>query len=82
MIHDIKNQHVNGDDFTHSYEELQNLAKEKAYEVAKSLNIQPGDTGRFSIWTNEIPELICIADFKCNPDSSIIWNFDDSQSTL
>lgn len=82
MIHDIENQHVNGDEFTHGYEILQDLAKEKAYEVANSLNIQPGDIGEFSIWTDGVPELICNADFKCNPDGSIVWNFDDSQSTL
>lgn len=73
---------VEHDEFDSSYNQLQDYAKDKAKEIVSKLSLKPGDFGSFGVWTKGVPELICIADFKCNPDGSVIWNFDDSQSTL
>lgn len=73
---------IEHDEFDSSYKQLQAYAKDKAKKVVSEINLNPGDFGSFGIWTDGVPELICIAKFVCESDNTITWEFDESLSTL
>lgn len=64
------------------YEELQEMARHRADELAPTLGLNPNEFCELSFWTNGVPELICITRFECDANGYVSYVCDDSQSTL
>lgn len=63
-----------------SMEKLTKLCHEKAEQLTKTMIIE--NDVMVTFWTEDIPELICIATFSKNTNGNITYNLDFSQSTL
>lgn len=54
---------------------------QKATELCKIIKLAPEERKSVTFWTEDIPELVCVAEYK-NNNGLISFNLDYSQSTL
>ncbi len=64
------------------FESLQAMCNDKANELIKTLCLELGDEMQVVFWTEDIPELIGIANITTNDSGLITYSMDYSLSTL
>lgn len=65
-----------------SLETLMELCKNQAEELKKTIDLQEQDEVTVSFWTEDFPELICVGTFRKTESGEIVYDLDDSESTL
>lgn len=65
-----------------SFDTLKRLCKEKADALVKSFSDQEVEDVVVTFWTEDFPELICVAQFSKNENKEVVYNLDFSQTTL
>lgn len=65
-----------------SLETLMELCNNKAEELKKTIDLQEQDEVTVSFWTEDFPELICVGTFRKIESGEIVYDLDDSESTL
>lgn len=61
---------------------IKEQCESKAAELSKNLEISIGEEINIPFWTEDFPELICVAKFQKNEFGDILYMFDYSLSTL
>ncbi len=65
-----------------SLKDLNIMCNDKANEVIKYVELRDGEELEVVFWTEDIPELICIAKISKNEFGLPVYTLDYSQSTL
>ena len=67
---------------TDSFEKLEMLCKCESDRLVIEFSNQGIEDIEVVFWTDDIPELICVAKFSKNENKELIYELDFSQSTL
>ena len=67
---------------TDDFNLLETLCKEKAEQLAQTIQISEQDTISIPFWTTDFPEMICVGLFYKNKNGEICFELDFSQSTM
>ena len=67
---------------TDSLEILKSICMEKAEELKTKVEISSQSATIVTFWTEDFPELICIAIFKKDNEDNVVYELDFSESTL
>lgn len=65
-----------------SFESLQTMCNDKANELIKSVELENGEEMQVVFWTEDLPELIGIANITKNDAGLMTYSMDYSQTTL
>ena len=65
-----------------SFDSLKAMCNDKAYELKESIDLEKGDKLQVVFWTEDIPELIGVADFFKNENDLIVYSIDYSSRTI
>lgn len=64
------------------FESLQTMCNDKANELIKTLSLEKGEEMQVVFWTEDIPELIGIANITINDAGLMTYSMDYSLTTL
>lgn len=67
---------------TDSFETLKELCEKEAGKLLGTIRITGHETISVPCWTEDAPELICVARFEIGNGGSIVYNLDFSETTL
>ncbi|MBO4977791.1 MAG: hypothetical protein J6C67_03635 [Muribaculaceae bacterium] len=65
-----------------SFESLQSMCNDKANELIKTVEVEPGEQMQVEFWTEDIPEFIGVANISVNHAGLITYSMDYSETTL
>mgnify|MGYP006382986537 CR=1 FL=1 len=67
---------------TDSLEVLKSICMEKSEELTTQVEVSNQSATTVAFWTEDFPELICVARFNKNDEGKIVYELDFSESTL
>ena len=67
---------------TDSFEGLKSICLEKSEELKTKVELSNQSATTVTFWTEDFPELICVARFKKDDKGNIVYELDFSESTL
>ena len=67
---------------TDNIETLKELCEKEAEKLSETIRVTEHDTVPVPCWTEDAPELICVARFEIGNGGSIVYNLDFSETTL
>lgn len=65
-----------------SFEYLKSICMKKSEELKTKVEISNQLATTIAFWTEDIPELICVARFKKDDKGNVVYELDFSESTL
>ena len=67
---------------TDSLEVLKSICMEKSEELKTQIKVSNQSATTVAFWTEDFPELICVAIFKIDDKGNVVYELDFSESTL
>jgi len=64
------------------FDTLIGLCEAKAKELCSTLEMSSNQTIEIPFWTSDIPELICVGRFSKSAEGNVIYELDDTLTTL